>query len=157
MQDPSPPPLESALLTHASSSTKRGQPWCDHCRKPGHVLEECWKIHGKPANWKARSSKDASSSTRDHSPKSGAILTKAQIIEIQKLFEKFQGTKEAHLTIVESEGTLFPTALVTSQIDPVWILDSGASDHMTGDRNLFHTLSPVRDESLQKRDFSHSN
>ncbi|GMP56667.1 hypothetical protein CsSME_00021073 [Camellia sinensis var. sinensis] len=33
---------------------KGGRPWCDHCRKPGHSRETCWKIHGKPADWKPR-------------------------------------------------------------------------------------------------------
>ncbi|XP_034706095.1 uncharacterized protein LOC117929791 [Vitis riparia] len=33
---------------------KGGRPWCDHCRKPGHSRETCWKIHGKPVDWKPR-------------------------------------------------------------------------------------------------------
>lgn len=31
---------------------RKGRPWCDHCRKPGHTKEVCWKLHGKPADWK---------------------------------------------------------------------------------------------------------
>lgn len=31
---------------------KKGRPWCDHCRRPGHTKDTCWKIHGKPADWK---------------------------------------------------------------------------------------------------------
>ena len=31
---------------------RRGRPWCDHCKKPGHIKEKCWKLHGKPADWK---------------------------------------------------------------------------------------------------------
>ena len=31
---------------------RRGRPWCDHCRKPGHTRETCWKLHGKPVDWK---------------------------------------------------------------------------------------------------------
>ncbi|XP_028791520.1 uncharacterized protein LOC114747369 [Neltuma alba] len=27
---------------------------CDHCNKNGHTRDTCWKIHGKPANWKPR-------------------------------------------------------------------------------------------------------
>ena len=26
--------------------------WCDHCNKPRHTRDTCWKIHGKPTNWK---------------------------------------------------------------------------------------------------------
>ena len=33
---------------------KGGRPWCDHCRKSGHSRETCWKIHGKPVDWKPR-------------------------------------------------------------------------------------------------------
>ncbi|XP_024018998.1 uncharacterized protein LOC112090903 [Morus notabilis] len=25
--------------------------WCDHCKKPYHTRETCWKLHGKPAVW----------------------------------------------------------------------------------------------------------
>ncbi|XP_062089070.1 uncharacterized protein LOC133795632 [Humulus lupulus] len=40
---------------------QKGRPWCDHCRRPGHFRETCWKIHGKPANWKPKSWKDKES------------------------------------------------------------------------------------------------
>ncbi|KAL5564556.1 hypothetical protein UlMin_027720 [Ulmus minor] len=43
----------SALYTHNSSQdnkSKKGRPWCEHCKKPGHTKETCWKIHGKPAD-----------------------------------------------------------------------------------------------------------
>ncbi|KAG8383761.1 hypothetical protein BUALT_Bualt04G0047400 [Buddleja alternifolia] len=32
--------------------SRNGRPWCDHCKKPNHAKNTCWKIHGKPANWK---------------------------------------------------------------------------------------------------------
>ncbi|KAL4291205.1 hypothetical protein GQ457_14G013760 [Hibiscus cannabinus] len=74
----------SALLTHSSSSAniRRGRPWCNHCKKPGHPKDKCWKIQGKAHDWKPRTS----NSGRDASP----TLTKEQMVEIQKLFEKFQ-------------------------------------------------------------------
>ncbi|GAV80883.1 hypothetical protein CFOL_v3_24342, partial [Cephalotus follicularis] len=31
---------------------RKGRPWCDHCRKPGHTKDTCLKIHGKPADRK---------------------------------------------------------------------------------------------------------
>jgi hypothetical protein len=49
-------PEVSAMLTHSSSqdrqSKKGNRPWCDHCKRVGHVRDTCWKIHGKPADWK---------------------------------------------------------------------------------------------------------
>ena len=30
---------------------RKGRPWCDHCKRPEHLKETCWKVHGKPANW----------------------------------------------------------------------------------------------------------
>ena len=31
---------------------KKGRPWCEHCRRMGHIKDTCWKVHSKPANWK---------------------------------------------------------------------------------------------------------
>ena len=32
--------------------------WCDFCNKPYNTRETCWKIHGKPTNWKSNKPKD---------------------------------------------------------------------------------------------------
>ncbi|PON39444.1 hypothetical protein TorRG33x02_342680, partial [Trema orientale] len=47
----------SALAARGSSQNfadkpRKGRSWCDHCRRPGHTKEMCWKIHSKPADWK---------------------------------------------------------------------------------------------------------
>ncbi|KAH0766351.1 hypothetical protein KY285_002222 [Solanum tuberosum] len=31
-----------------SSSSHRGRPFCDHCKRPGHIKEKCYKLHGYP-------------------------------------------------------------------------------------------------------------
>ena len=31
-----------------TNRTRKGRRWCDHCRKPRHLKETCWKLHGKP-------------------------------------------------------------------------------------------------------------
>ncbi|XP_073023240.1 uncharacterized protein [Primulina eburnea] len=33
-------------------SQRKTRPYCDHGAKPGHTKDTCWKIHGKPADWK---------------------------------------------------------------------------------------------------------
>ena len=35
-----------------------------------------------------------------------------------------------------------PFAMITNQISADWIVDSGASDHMSGNLNLFHSYRP---------------
>ena len=45
----------STLYTHNCSQNnkpRKGRPWCDHCKKLGHMKETCWKIYGKPTDWK---------------------------------------------------------------------------------------------------------
>lgn len=36
---------------HDGCSSKKNQQWCDHYQKPYHPKDNCWKLHGKPANW----------------------------------------------------------------------------------------------------------
>lgn len=31
---------------------RKGRPWCDYCKKSGHIRDKCWKLHDKPANKK---------------------------------------------------------------------------------------------------------
>ncbi|KAK8684106.1 hypothetical protein V6N13_040140 [Hibiscus sabdariffa] len=44
----------SAFLTHAGSGSRsrKGRPWCDYCKKLGHLRDRCWKLHGKPSDGK---------------------------------------------------------------------------------------------------------
>ena len=56
-------PMEnSALIASDPTANKafnqrrqneRPRIWCDFCNKPRHTRDNCWKIHGKPANWKS--------------------------------------------------------------------------------------------------------
>lgn len=50
----------SALVSKSidSDNDSLKKPWCEHCKKPWHMKETCWKLHGKPANWKPTSKRD---------------------------------------------------------------------------------------------------
>ena len=43
------------------------------------------------------------------------------------------------------KGTFQNALTVKMETPNYWIVDSGASDHMTGDANLFHTFSPCQE------------
>jgi len=70
---------------------RRGRPWCDHCRKPGHTKDTCWKLHGKPVDWKPsrgsteRESRGNAASTELPPTSSQAPFTKDQIEVLQRL------------------------------------------------------------------------
>ena len=72
------------------SKTRKGRPWCDHCRKPGHVREKCWKIYGKPADWKpSRQHPDSHAFAAVPEEKTGAetnLFSKEQIEMLKKIF-----------------------------------------------------------------------
>jgi len=56
-------PIESSTLVIENTAMKasdqsnkthdKPRVWYDHCNKPRHTRETCWKVHGKPANWKS--------------------------------------------------------------------------------------------------------
>ena len=50
----------SALVSRSSDGEGKSskKPWCDYCKKPWHTRKTCWKIHGKPANWKKKQQGD---------------------------------------------------------------------------------------------------
>ena len=84
----------SALYTHNSNPNnkpRKGRPWCDHCKRPGHMKETCWKLYGKPADWKPNQ-RPNERETRGHA--AAAIdtnstpdaFTKDQLDVLQKLF-----------------------------------------------------------------------
>nr|CAN67620.1 hypothetical protein VITISV_004593 [Vitis vinifera] len=62
--------------------------WCDHYNQPRHTQETCWKIHGKPANWKnkkleGRTSRvTPSANEADH-----GTFNKKQMDHLQKLLK----------------------------------------------------------------------
>ncbi|KAJ4715364.1 hypothetical protein OWV82_013731 [Melia azedarach] len=77
----------------------KGHLWCDHCRKPGHYKETCWKIHGKPLNWKPKSWGDREShgnvaattsptAEGKNDTSESAPFTKAQLEVLQKLLSQ---------------------------------------------------------------------
>ncbi|RVW47126.1 Retrovirus-related Pol polyprotein from transposon RE1 [Vitis vinifera] len=135
---------------------KGGRPWCDHCRKPGHSRETCWKIHGKPVDWKPRQPLEKEGqgnhvATDEQSPQLEASpFNKEQMEMLQKLLSPLlsvQSQTGSSSNQVIGFGTLahkgnFLSAFTAGKKrKKPWIVDSGASDHMTGDATIFDTYS----------------
>ncbi|RVW29262.1 Retrovirus-related Pol polyprotein from transposon TNT 1-94, partial [Vitis vinifera] len=135
---------------------ERGRPWCDHCRKSGHSRETCWKIHGKPVDWKPRQPLEKEGrgnhvATDEQSPQPEASpFNKEQMEILQKLLSPLlsvQSQTGSSSNQVIGSGTLahkgnFLSAFTAGKKrKKPWIVDSGASDHMKGDATIFDTYS----------------
>ncbi|KAK3024584.1 hypothetical protein RJ639_044326 [Escallonia herrerae] len=114
------------------NNQRGGRPWCSHCNKPGHARD----IHGKPSNWKSRGSnkgkgfqatiEEKNEDTRASSDTNGIYFTEAQLEQLQKLLSQPTMGNQNIATSHYAQGTA-----LHAQNNCPWILDFGASDHMT--------------------------
>lgn len=129
----------SALAIRNLGEGKRSDkvPWCDHCKREWHTRENCWKLIGKPPNWKKKGGRAFQASNSDQGQQSSSTqlpLTTEQLDKLLKLLESS--------TPSCSIATKGNSACLSVSPSHTWILDSGASDHMTGESTLFSSYSP---------------
>ncbi|KAK2452382.1 putative mitochondrial protein [Trifolium repens] len=131
--------------------------WCDYCQRSGHTRDTCWKIHGKPADWKPSkptmdkesrgnhvSSEEGSHTIAAHAPQSSPF-NQEQLEALQKMFSLMSSQNNPKVASLAQKGNFLSAFTVKSGNLKPWIVDSGASDHMTGDKSLFHHYSPCYD------------
>ncbi|KAI5415554.1 hypothetical protein KIW84_040831 [Lathyrus oleraceus] len=107
-------------------------PWCDHCKREWHTRETCWKLKGKPPNWKKKSGCTFQTSNSDQGqqlPPSQFPLTTEQLDRLYKLLES---PNPSCSISIKGNSTFLSVSL-----NHTWIVDSGASDHITGESTLF--------------------
>ncbi|XP_052287256.1 uncharacterized protein LOC102623150 [Citrus sinensis] len=139
------------------------QPWCDHYRKSGLWKESCWKLHGKLADWKPNKPNrdkenraNAASSTEEKTSSETSGFSKEQMEILQKMIcnSLSQSTSQLQATSMKAQRSSFPVALNTiSDQGESWIVDSGASDHMTGDATLLHNYCPQTGNGIGEDDW----
>ncbi|RVX21382.1 hypothetical protein CK203_001939 [Vitis vinifera] len=147
----------SVAKSSGPSPRQSKRTYCEHCKKLGHTKDTCWALHGKPADWKPRQPNKAHShqaSTEAQADKtptevfqstSSVGFNSNQIAKLYELFSNFQASGQSSTTLssgsLAKKGTFFTALSTMSQTIP-WIVDSGASDHMTDAHHLFSTYSP---------------
>ena len=123
------------------SNRGRGQrPQCTYCHRLGHTRDRCYQLHGRPprtAHLAQSSDHSACSSSISGSSSTpqGVILTPSEYEEYLCLT---QAAKSSSIASVAQTDNVF--ACLTHSFAP-WIFDTGASDHISGNKDLFSSLT----------------
>ncbi|RVW53455.1 hypothetical protein CK203_083782 [Vitis vinifera] len=146
-EQPAPTLDASALAAWSFNSSggdrqKRDKPWCDYCKKPGHYKKTCWKLHGKPADWKPKPRFDrdgrahVAANSESTSVPEPSPFNKEQMEMLQKLLSQVGSGSTTGVAFTANRGGMKP-----------WIVDTGASDHMIGDAAILQNYKPSNGHS----------
>ena len=125
---------------HGSNRGRGQRPQCTYCHRLGHTHDRCYQLHGRPprtAHLAQSSDHSACSSSVSGSSSTpqGVILTPSEYEEYLRLT---QAAKSSSIASVAQTGNV--SACLTHSSAP-WILNTGASDHISGNKDLFSSLT----------------
>ncbi|XP_075076786.1 uncharacterized protein LOC142163402 [Nicotiana tabacum] len=134
----------------------RGQPYrgkkpfmqCAYCNMKGHLKENCYKLNGYPSDFKGKKKYAANSVTKNaeldkrpegmeggnssEPPKFGSYFTEDQYKQILGMLNKETTNPQANMTGIT-------ICLMADVCSGEWIIDSGASHHITAYLNMLRT------------------
>ena len=127
------------LRKSESEKLNRDNLVCNYCKRTGHTKDKCWKLHGLPPH--IAKAHLAQNSQQEGSSNFGTEgIPSAQ--DFQRMMEELQSLK----TMINSSSNVIGStsmgnsgnneffshlSLLTKDFTSAWILDSGATDHMT--------------------------
>nr|XP_016442568.1 PREDICTED: uncharacterized protein LOC107767981 [Nicotiana tabacum] len=166
-----PGDFSSFLATHQNISGQKSQSSdfkgrknnliCSHCKKPGHSVDKCYRIIGFPSDFKFTKTPKLHGSVKSNAVLSfhaqptgntgGNPITQDQFSQLIHLLNNAQlghtgsPTTKVNANVVQCVGNIFnnPSIYLTYANTHSWIIDSGASEHMSYDTKFFATLSPL--------------
>ena len=134
---------------------------CRYCKKVGHIKDKCWTLHPDlrpPHIARAHFTYSQQGGAPQSTQKDEGIPSTLELMqEIQKLKTMINTSRTiiGSTSIANSGKNNFLTALstFTDNISNTWILDSGATDHMTPYKHLFKSYeSMIPERHVQTAD-----
>ncbi|GAV78037.1 hypothetical protein CFOL_v3_21505 [Cephalotus follicularis] len=133
-------------------------PVCDYCGKEKHTRDRCWKLHGRPGDKKkSQHSLFTTANSAIVSPPAGQSssattplpFTPDQMQVLRNLFTKEHIPPSSDISTASAMSITSPSDNVSgnhfcglSTLRNSWIIDSGATDHMTGTFSQFASFVP---------------
>ena len=122
---------------------------CYYCHKPDHVICDCKKRHNR--NQKFQSAHTASTTKASNQSVQFSV---AELARFQLYQDSLRSPSTPITAFVESGN---PNKCLVSSSSSEWVIDSGATDHMTGNSSLFSTFqSQPSPSTVTLADGSHS-
>ncbi|GFZ20884.1 hypothetical protein Acr_29g0000460 [Actinidia rufa] len=132
--------------------------YCQHCRKPGHLIDRCWVLHPELKQQFSRPRGGGRGGGRSGgrgrgTPRTGTVAEVDSMPANSPDFKQLQlqiAQLQSHLGLATASQSSGPTAAIVVETPtalhgksghPTWILDSGANNHMIGELATF--TSPV--------------
>ena len=146
---PSDSPSDSSVLvSHTnlrggrSGNRSRGQrPHCTYCNKLlDHTRDRCYQLNGRPPLIAHVAQSSDSDSQPPQTPSSSTSQDIPPTDSEYDDYLRYQAAKTASITSVAQTGNASTCLTHTSSLGP-WILDSGASNHISGNKDLFSSLT----------------
>ncbi|XP_029127409.1 uncharacterized protein LOC114915976 [Cajanus cajan] len=108
----------------------RGNLHCTYCQRDGHTRDKCYSLHGFPSKIAKVAQSPTSALEVKIEPKSNHPITLSA--DDYKEYLQLKATKQAPSSITVAHTGNSTVCLSHSTSIGPWVLDSGASDHLTG-------------------------
>jgi len=140
----------------------RRQFFCDHCKIAGHSVQRCYKLHGYPPGHRLYKGKKMAASVHNDQTSftlpQDAIPTQQHALTLPSLtaeqYSQLLQLLSKHSSDMENTTGNGDVAagflagkrycMLASFANKSWIVDSGASDHITPDLSLLHNVKRIQ-------------